>query len=167
MRKTGVPYPPLMLPEPGSKDDPVAFLGWLKDAIPMAGSLGITAMHRDAERLSWTLSLAPNLNDKGTGFGGALAAQTTLLGWCWVTLWLRRHAMTRDVVVAEASQRFLSPVTDGYQLHCSPVSSDGTEALAQQLAEQGRGRIQLAQQLWCGDALCLEAQGSYAVLPKG
>lgn len=165
MRKTGVPYPSLVLPEPDSEEDPAVFLGWLKEAIPMAGTLGITAMQRDAERLSWTLALAPNLNDKGTGFGGALSAQATLLGWCWVTLWLRRNGMNRNVVVAQASQRFMAPVTDDYQLHCSPVSAKGSTTLAQQLSERGRGRIELVQQLWCHDTLCLEAEGSYAVLP--
>lgn len=165
MRNIGVPHPPLALPAPGSDDDPAAFLSWLKDAIPMAGTLGISAMQRDAERLSWTLELAPNLNDKGTGFGGALTAQATLLGWCWVTLWLRRNGMNRNVVVARASQRFLAPVTGDYQLYCSPLSAESSTALAQQLNERGRGRIELVQQLWCGDTLCLEAEGSYAVLP--
>lgn len=165
MRNIGVPHPPLALPASGSEDDLVAFLGWVKDAIPMAGTLGISAMQRDAERLSWTLELAPNLNDKGTGFGGALTAQATLLGWCWVTLWLRRNGMNRNVVVAQASQRFLAPVTGNYQLHCSPLSAEGSIELAQQLNERGRGRIELVQQLWCGDTLCLEAEGSYAILP--
>jgi thioesterase domain-containing protein len=166
MRDIGIPYPSLALPPPGSEDDPAAFLAWLKDAIPMAGNLGTGEMQRDGEHLSWTLELRPNLNDKGTGFGGALAAQTTLLGWCWVTLWLRRQGMARDVVVAEASQRFLAPVTDDYWLRCSPASPDGPDKLTQQLSERDRGRIRLVQQLWCGDTLCLEAEGSYAVLPK-
>lgn len=166
MRDIGTPYPPLALPAAGSEDDPVAFLAWLKDAIPLAGSLGISEMQREGERLSWTLALVPSLNDKGTGFGGALAAQTTLLGWCWVTLWLRRHGMARDVVVAEASQRFLAPVTGDYRLCCTSGSVDGPSQLGRQLNERGRGRIQLIQQLWCGDTLCLEATGSYAVLAK-
>lgn len=170
MRDIGIPHPPLALPAAGSEDDPAAFLAWLKDAIPLAGNLGISEMRRDGECLSWALELTPNLNDKGTGFGGALAAQTTLLGWCWVTLWLRRHGMARAVVVAEASQRFLAPVTGDYRLRCTPVLMDGLgepgQRLSQQLRARGRGRIQLVQQLWCDDTLCLEAEGSYVVLPQ-
>ncbi|WP_027967246.1 YiiD C-terminal domain-containing protein [Halomonas halocynthiae] len=165
MRKIGVAHPPLALPVLGSEDDPDVFLCWLREAIPMADALSIRTMRRDAERLSWTLRLTPNLNDKGTGFGGALAAQATLLGWCWVTLWLRRNGMNRNVVVAEASQRFLAPVTDDYHLHCFPASATGSTALAQRLRERGKGRIELVQQLWCGGTLCLEAEGNYAVLP--
>lgn len=143
------------------------FLAWLGEAIPMVSSLGIREMTRDGDCLAWSLSLAPSLNDKGTGFGGALAAQTTLLGWCWTTLWLRRRGLARDVVVAEATQRFLAPVTGDYCLTCEPEAGDGPSILAGRLAQRGKGRIALVQRLWCGDTLCLEARGDYAVLPAG
>lgn len=143
------------------------FLTWLGEAIPMVSSLGIRAMYREEGKLSWDLDLAPSLNDKGTGFGGALAAQTTLLGWCWTTLWLRRHGLVRDVVVAEATQRFLAPVTGAYRLVCMPATEDATARLAERLELRGKGRISLRQQLWCDDTLCLEARGDYAVLPAG
>lgn len=167
MREIGIPHPRLPLPEPGQRDEPQAFLAWLTEAIPMVGHLGIREMRWEGESLVWELALSPNLNDKGTGFGGALTAQTTLLGWCWVTLWLRRHGYARDVVVAEASQRFLAPVTGDYRIVCAARSEQGPTSLAEHLASRGRGRIGLTQQLWCGDVLCLEAHGDYAVLPAG
>ncbi|NAW35448.1 YiiD C-terminal domain-containing protein [Halomonas alimentaria] len=165
MRGVGVPHPRLPLPSPGGEDDPAEFLTWLGEAIPMVAHLGIREMRRDGARLTWELALTPSLNDKGTGFGGALAAQTTLLGWCWTTLWLRRHGLSRDVVVAEATQRFLAPVTGDYRLECLPEDEAGPERLNTRLADKGRGRIALVQRLWCGDTLCLEARGDYAVLP--
>ncbi|TVP52293.1 MAG: thioesterase [Halomonas sp.] len=164
-RQPGVPHPRLPLPE-GQEEDLAAFQQWLSDAIPMVGALGISEVTRRNSSLTWQLALAPNLNDKGTGFGGALTAQTTLQGWCWVTLWLREHGMARDVVVAEASQRFLAPVTRDYRLVCTPAESEGPAHLASQLAERGKGRIALNHQLFCGETLCLEASGNYAVLPQ-
>ncbi|MFP4137904.1 MAG: YiiD C-terminal domain-containing protein [Halomonas sp.] len=166
MREVGVPHPRLPLPPAGGEDDPAVFLAWLGEAIPMVAHLGIREMRRDGDRLTWSLALTPSLNDKGTGFGGALAAQTTLLGWCWTTLWLRRRGFSRDVVVAEANQRFLAPVTRDYRLECLPEEEAGPERLAARLAEKGRGRITLVQRLWCGDTLCLEARGDYAVLAE-
>ncbi|MCB8888672.1 YiiD C-terminal domain-containing protein [Vreelandella malpeensis] len=162
-RTPGVPYPRLPLPEDG-REDLATFQRWLAEAIPMVASLGIEAMREEGERLIWNLALAPNLNDKGTGFGGALAAQTTLQGWCWVTLWLRRQGQARDVVVAEATQRFLAPVTGDYRLVCTPSEPDGPQRLAERLVMHGKGRITLTQTLYCGDTRCLEATGHYAVL---
>ncbi len=163
-RKPGVPHPRLPLPE-GQPDDLVAFQQWLSDAIPMVSALGISDMSSQGDQLTWQLALAPNLNDKGTGFGGALSAQTTLQGWCWVTLWLREQGLARDVVVAEATQRFLAPVNDDYRLVCAPTVPEGVSQLVQKLEERGKGRIALTHQLYCGETLCLEANGNYAVLP--
>lgn len=164
-RKPGVPYPRLPLPE-GSPEDLEAFQQWLGDAIPMVSALGIRDMTREDTTLTWQLALEPSLNDKGTGFGGALTAQATLQGWCWVTLWLRERGMARNVVVAEASQRFIAPVTGNYCMICAPAKPEGPAQLADKLAERGKGRIALTQQLYCGDTLCLEANGLYAVLPS-
>tara|TARA_R110002020_G_scaffold167191_1_gene355410 strand:- start:37 stop:507 length:471 start_codon:yes stop_codon:yes gene_type:complete len=155
----------LPLPK-GQPENLAAFQQWLGDAIPMVSALGISEMTRQGDSLIWQLALEPNLNDKGTGFGGALTAQTTLQGWCWVTLWLRERGIARDVVVAEASQRFLAPVTSDYRLICTPAVPEGPTQLANKLAERGKGRIALTQQLYCGETLCLEASGSYAVLSE-
>ncbi len=171
MREIGIPHPRLPLPEAGQRDDPAGFLAWLSDAIPMVEHLGIREMRwegkGEGEQLVWQLSLTPNLNDKGTGFGGGLTAQSTLLGWCWTTLWLREHGFARDVVVAKATQRFLAPVTGDYRMTCAPESLKGPDSLSEQLQSRGRGRIALVQQLWSNDTLCLEARGDYAVLPTG
>lgn len=163
-RQAGVSYPRLPLAE--GADDLVAFQQWLGEAIPMVGALGITQMVRQGDTLTWQLALQPSLNDKGTGFGGALTAQTTLQGWCWVTLWLREQGRAQDVVVAEASQRFHAPVTGDYRLVCTPSEPQGPDALNSKLNERGRGRITLEQKLYCGDTLCLDATGSYVVLPE-
>ncbi|AVI62801.1 YiiD C-terminal domain-containing protein [Halomonas sp. GFAJ-1] len=165
LRQPGVPYPRLPLPK--SQEDLTAFQQWLGEAIPMVGALGIQSMAQEEGGLSWQLALSPNLNDKGTGFGGALTAQATLLGWCWVTLWLRAQGWAQDVVVAEAHQRFLAPVTSDYRIICSPSDPQGAEQLADKLNTRGKGSIALTQKLYCGNTLCLEANGRYAVLPVG
>ncbi|WP_404377177.1 YiiD C-terminal domain-containing protein [Vreelandella aquamarina] len=163
-RQPGIPHPRLPLPE--GEEDLAAFQNWLEEAIPTVGALGITHMGQANGALTWQLALTPSLNDKGTGFGGALAAQTTLQGWCWVTLWLRQQGRAQDVVVAEANQRFLAPVTSDYRIICTPSHPDGASQLAAKLSERGKGSIELTHRLYCGDSLCLEATGRYAVLPN-
>lgn len=166
-REPGVAYPPLILPEPGQQDDLLRFQQWLETAIPMAGCFGLQRLYRQGTKLLCDVRLEPNLNDKGTGFGGSLAAQSTLLGWCWVTLWLRARGWRRDVVVAESTQRFLAPVTADYRLSCGAADAEEPAQLSARLAERGKGRIKLVQQLLVGDRLCFEAFGDYAVLPIG
>ena len=163
-RQPGIPYPRLPLPK-NAEDDLVAFQKWLEAAIPMVSGLGIRRMDQEGGVLSWQLALTASLNDKGTGFGGALAAQTTLQGWCWVTLWLRQQGMQQDVVVAEASQHFIAPVKGDYRMVCTCEAPSGAETLAVKLQTRGKGSIGLKHQLYCGDLLCMEASGRYVVLP--
>ena len=166
MRQTGIAHPPLPLPPNAQSENLEAFHCWLSEAIPLVPSLGIKRMRWQGEVLNWDLALSANLNDKGTGFGGGLAAQTTLIGWCWVTLWLRAQGRQQDVVVADAGQRFLAPVRGDYRLVCRPRDAAASQRLDTMLAEKGRGRIALLQELYCGDTLCLQAQGDYVVLPS-
>lgn len=116
------------------------------------------------DTLSCEVALAPNLNDKGTGYGGAMASQGILLGWCWLSLWLRRNGREQDVVIVTASQRFLAPVNSDYRLVCEPQERSAIDALTQRLASSDKGRITLQQRLYCGTTLCMEALGEYAVL---
>ena len=46
------------------------------------------------------------------------------------------------------------------------VQHPGPAQLAAKLSERGKGSIELTHQLYCGDSLCLEAIGRYAVLPN-
>lgn len=165
MRSAGIPHPHLPLPEAGQGEDLEAFHLWLGKAIPLVAHLGLRKIAWQDEVLVWELALAPNLNDKGTGFGGSLTAQSTLIGWCWITLWLRAQGRQQDVVVTEASQRFLAPVRSDFRLECCPQDQYAAAGLSEQLADRGKGRITLVQRLYCGQTLCLEASGDYAVLP--
>ena len=167
MRDPGISFPRLPLPDiqSGQGENLEAFQHWLGKAIPLVGHLGLKRMYWRHDSLVWELALGPNLNDKGTGFGGSLTAQATLIGWCWTTLWLRAHQREQGVVVAKAGQRFLAPVTSDYRLECRPRDEGGLEQLESRLESSGKGRLTLIQQLYAGDMLCLEAEGDYAVLP--
>ena len=71
--------------------DPGAFLQWLKESIPLAAAMQIEALQFDGQQLEMRVPLAANVNDKGTGFGGSIAALATLAGWSLTTLYLRRQ----------------------------------------------------------------------------
>ena len=166
-REPGTAYPPLALPEPGQHDDLLLFQQWLETAIPMAGCFGMQRLYWQDATLLCDVHLAPNLNDKGTGFGGSLTAQSTLLGWCWATLWLRARGFRRNVVIAEATQRFLAPVTADYRLSCRVAAAEEPTRFAAHLNAHGKARVQLVQHIHVDDRLCFEAVGDYAALPVG
>ncbi|MGO2414431.1 MULTISPECIES: YiiD C-terminal domain-containing protein [Cobetia] len=184
-RQGGEAFPPLALPcgsdgQLGRVMAPVTedleqFRDWLTCAIPLAGQLGLKSMcwsqpQQSEGRLDWQLMLAPNLNDKGTAFGGAMSLEATLCGWSWLTLWLRARGIQRDIVVSRASQQFLAPVSGEYRLSCAPLDEQALVGVSERLVAGRRARLTLVQQLWCQaeesalPTLCFEAQGDYVVL---
>lgn len=58
--------------------------------------------------------LAPNINDKNTGFGGSLVTLATLAGWSLLSLLCREQGRCCEVVIGESSIRYLAPATDQF-----------------------------------------------------
>ncbi|MCP5302917.1 MAG: YiiD C-terminal domain-containing protein [Pseudomonadales bacterium] len=52
--------------------------------------MGMTVAEYDGNRLSLAFPLAPNINDKGTGFAGSLNAATTYCAWSLLHLFLKQ-----------------------------------------------------------------------------
>ncbi|WP_191237611.1 YiiD C-terminal domain-containing protein [Cobetia marina] len=185
LRSSGEAWPPLPLPRDGQGrsgtlaapvgEDLSRFRDWLSQAIPLAAHMGLVEMQwsepeRSTGQLSWRLHLPPNLNDKGTAFGGAMSLEATLCGWSWVTLWLRARGIQRDLVVSRASQQFLAPVSGDYHIRCAPDDMAALIDVGERLAAGRRARLSLTQQLWCqvdgqsSPRLCFEARGDFVVL---
>ncbi len=162
-RQPGLPHPRLPLPE--GKEDLHAFHRWLGEAIPMVGALGISDVSHanDALTGTWRWRLTSTIKAPALAVPGSTSHPARMVLGDPVAAPAGR---AQDVVVAEASQRFVAPVTGDYRLICTPSSSDGPATLAERLHERGKGSIALSQQLYCGDTLCLEASSRYAVLPS-
>lgn len=142
------------------------FLPWLKQAIPLTEYLGIQELQWQGDELTMDLSLAPLINDKGTGFGGGVAGLATLLGWCYVTLLLDAHSQRCPVVVKESSNRFTAPITADFSMHCWCEEDKGLESFLNRYAQKGRGSIQLVIEARQQDKVVFSYQGTYVALGK-
>jgi thioesterase domain-containing protein len=78
--------------------------------VPLVGAMGVRLRYFDASGLALAAPLTPNINDKGTAFGGALAAIITLSCWSLTYLLLREQSRHVDLVVSDSSLKFLRPV---------------------------------------------------------
>lgn len=86
------------------------------------------------------MPLAPNINDKQTGFGGSIAALATTAGWAMITLLLRQLPEPYHVLVAESHIRYLAPATgDSYAL--SSVTESAMTVFYKILEQHKAGRI--------------------------
>ncbi|HEY6097971.1 MAG TPA: YiiD C-terminal domain-containing protein, partial [Anaeromyxobacter sp.] len=82
---------------------------YLHAHIPITRSLGAAAVRHDGTSLTLSAPLAPNLNHRGTAFGGSMSALALLAGWGVVHLALRDLGVETRLVVQRSAMDFLEP----------------------------------------------------------
>ncbi|WP_240776353.1 YiiD C-terminal domain-containing protein [Nitrincola alkalilacustris] len=142
-------------------DDAEAFLSWLRTQIPLVGAMQIDQLTLDDQGLTLSAPLAANINDKGTGFAGSLAALSTLSGWCLMTLYLRSQGLECDVMIAESQIKYLQPVTADFKACVSLPDDDVLAPFLLRMREKGRGKLPLQVEIQEQGKMALQLNGVY------
>jgi len=142
------------------------FLGWLQTQIPLLEHLGINHLSWNGQSLEVPTPLAPNVNDKGTGFGGSQAAIATVAGWCLTTLCLKERGLDCDVVIADSHLKYLKPVTADFTTRVSLQDMVDADALAERVTERGKGKLALVVEVVCNSQVCMRLEGVYVAIRR-
>jgi len=137
---------------------------FLQEHIPLTGAMQLQASAYDGQTLHLTAPLAPNVNDKGTAFGGSLYNIAVLCGWSLLRLKLNEAGLNKkSIVIQEAHTRYLLPVTGELRASCTLTSDVLTEFL-HPLQNKGRARITLTVTIHQQDKTAVEFTGNYVAL---
>lgn len=146
--------------------DPQQFLAWLYQSIPLTCAMQIERLEYDGQMLELHVPLAPNVNDKGTGFGGSISALATLAGWCLTTLYLRGKGLDCDVVIADAHQSYKAPNNAKFFARVRLPDQTQLDHLTDRIAERGRGRLDLQIDVLCDGQVTFVMQGRYVAIKR-
>jgi len=138
----------------------------LTEEIPLGGAMALSVERLDDERLVLGMPLEPNVNDKGTAFGGALVSAMILAGWSLPRLMLRRIDCAADLVIGRAETRFLMPVEGPFTAVCDWPEPSSQERFLDGLRSRGRGRLALEPRIECGGRVAATLSARYAALKK-
>jgi thioesterase domain-containing protein len=142
------------------------FLAWLKGQIPIINHMGFVPLKWDGTTLHMGAELEPNVNDKGTGFGGSLATVATLCGWSIVTLHLRDLGRDDDVVIKESQLEYFRPITSDFIAVTSLPSAEELENFDTRMLEKGRARMELVIEIDQDNETALRLTGTYVAMEK-
>lgn len=132
--------------------------------IPLTSAMQLSAAAWDGQRLELNAPLAPNVNDKGTAFGGSLYNVAVLCGWSLLRLKLNEAGLEKkNIVIQEANTRYLLPVSGELQAECRLVPEAWQDFL-QALQQRGRARITLTVVIRQQDKAAVEFTGQYVAL---
>ncbi|MEE4331041.1 MAG: YiiD C-terminal domain-containing protein [Wenzhouxiangella sp.] len=140
--------------------------GVLTADIPLGGAMALTVERLDEQRLVLGLPLEPNVNDKGTAFGGALVSAMILAGWSLPRLLLRRAGLAADLVIGRAETRFLEPVEGAFVAVCDWPEPASRETFVDELRARGRGRLALEPRIECRGRVAATLSARYAALNR-
>lgn len=138
----------------------------LTGTIPLGQAMGLEITRLDDSGISLGLPLAPNVNDKGTAFGGAMASAMILAGWSLPRLLLRRAGISADLVIGRCELRFLEPVGAAFQVHCNWPEADQCQQFLVELTSHGRGRLDLTPWVEHEDREAATLSARYTALAK-
>ncbi len=138
----------------------------LRDAMPVAGRLGVEVVDYRDGRLTLRAPLALNLNDKGTAFAGSLAMVATLAGWSLVWLLLRERGIAGDIVLQDSSVKYLRPVTSDFAAEASHPDDDTLRALYRTIERRGKGRLKLTISLSDLEGIKVVFTGRYVIASR-
>jgi thioesterase domain-containing protein len=134
--------------------------------IPITRAMGIRVRHYDGTNLVLGAPLEPNVNDKGTAFGGSLFSLLVLAGWGLIHLKLKEEEIPGDIMIHESSINYSLPVTEPWEAHCRLPEAPAYAHFLEQFRARGRARLALEASIMVGSRVAVSFRGSYAVVRK-
>ena len=137
----------------------------LTDQIPLGHAMQLSITELSENQICLSAPLAPNVNDKGTAFGGALVSMMILAGWSLPRLLLRRHGLKAELVIGRCEVRFLKPVHCDFQARCRWPEAEAIDAFVHRVQTTGKGKIELMPEIVAGQELSARLNARYAAIP--
>jgi len=146
---------------------------WLKrlqtvfdNDIPLSRAMDLRLVSLNNKTLQLVAPLQPNINDKGTAFGGSLAALMTLAAWGVVWIACKRDKLDCDIVIHKGEISYYQPVAGEIRVICpSPTDSDWIK-FKSRLSAAGKARINLVPYIETDTGRASQFRCSYVAIQR-
>lgn len=143
---------------------PAALQAYLHEHIPLAQAMAVEVRAASPAAIELIAPLAPNVNHRGTAFGGSIVTLATLAGWSLLRVRLDSATPLPHLVIQRSRMDYLRPIDGAFCARVAyPLEADWPTFLAR-LAERGRARLTLEVEVWCGDTLAARMEGVFVAL---
>lgn len=144
-------------------DDLLSLFG---EQIPLSKAMGLTIESLHWDRIHLSAPLAPNVNDKGTAFGGSLSAALTLAGWGLLYGRLAHDGIEADLVIHRSEIIYERPVSEDFNIYCDGLASEDWLQFTRQLGRRGRARVVLKSWVSGASHAAAVMTGTFVALKK-
>ena len=136
--------------------------------IPLLDAMQLSFIEYGDLSLTMQAPLAPNINNKGTAFGGSIASICLFGGWAVSTLsFIDNGIHDTEIVVYKNEMTFERPARGHLIVTANIDPKDFESCLARlQAGDRSRIRLQIDVELFHDDERCATMQGVYVVWLK-
>lgn len=139
---------------------------YLHEHIPLSRALGVRVERLDDAGVRLVAPLEPNLNHRGTGFGGSLSALGVLAGWALVHAGLRREGTDAHLVIARHEVDFTAPAEGALEAWSPAPRPEAWADFLRVHRRRGRARIDVEGELRSAGRPVGRWRGRYAALTR-
>jgi len=148
----------------GYDDDQRWLQSVLTGSIPLARAMALRVVQIDECGVALSLPLPPNINDKGTAFGGSLASALILAGWSLPRLLLHRAGIAANLVIGHCELRFLLPVDGDFEVRCHWPNAAVADGFVRKLEASDRAGMTLQPEAVFRGQVAATLSAKYAAL---
>ncbi|MBS1209148.1 MAG: thioesterase [Proteobacteria bacterium] len=137
---------------------------YLQTHIPLSAAMQVEVIQATPDVVELTAPLAPNINHRGTAFGGSISTLATLA--CWSLLRVRTDGMqpAPHLVVRRNSMEYEAPILGGFRAIVRfPAEVDWPRFQAA-YTSKGRARLKLDAEVLTGDVVAARFSGEFVAL---
>lgn len=145
-------------------DSAAALTAYLHEHIPLSRAMDVRVVACDARHAVVAAPLAPNLNHRGTAFGGSGASLALLAGWTLLHARLGAAGVTARLVIKETAMRYTRPIAAEFTARCDLPNEAAWERFLEGAQRKGAGRIKLAVVVTSEGAVAATFTGEYVAL---
>jgi len=132
--------------------------------IPLTRQMGLEVAALDRATIRLSAPLAPNVNDKGSAFGGSLASMMTLAGWGLLMANLCAEGITAEVMIHKSELLYNQPLYQDFSAYCDLPEVGKWQRFLRTLNHRGRARIITDSWVAAADHAAATLRGRYAVM---
>ena len=131
--------------------------------VAIAQAMGIHLKHSDANSVILAAPLAPNVNDKGTAFGGTLDSILFLSGWAMTYQILQAHEEQANIAIISSELSFLRPVCEEIVATCKRPEPELVEEFIRTYRLRKKARWTLTANIYADGEIAAKFKGRYAI----
>ena len=137
---------------------------YLHTHIPLSKAMGVEVVSVDEAGVRLGAPYEPNVNHRGTVFGGSTSAVAILSAWTLVHVRLRAEHLPGSIVIQRNSMEYERPMDGAFEAFCPAPPAPEWVRFLETLERRSRARIILRAQISCAGVEVGKFMGAFVAI---